>query len=132
MRPANSPCWRFADERRDLGLDFFGRLRLRGCFSHVAVIEKTMSNPFASLPRSAQPPEVRITTEGVINWDEFACWSARNTPLWNSALNYCAVAGLGREPFLKAMVYHLTIENKQMKDTLIKHAQETGKPLFTP
>ncbi len=91
-----------------------------------------MNNPFANLPRSAQPPEVKITTEGVVNWDEFARWSAHHTPLWNSALNYCAVTGNGRESFLKAMVYHLTIENRQMKDALIKHAQETGRPIFTP
>ncbi len=80
--------------------------------------------------KSNQPPEVKATTDGFVNWYEFVEWACRNQPLWNSAMNYCAVAGLGQDAYLKIIAYHLTVENREMKAKLVKAAEECGKPFY--
>jgi hypothetical protein len=82
------------------------------------------------LPKSQQPPQVHFTTDGITNWDEFVWWASRNHVLWNSAVNYSAKAGLGELGALKIIAYHLILENKEMKDIMVKYAEEHGIPLY--
>ncbi len=79
-----------------------------------------------------QPPEVKGTSEGITNWLEFERWAGNNLPIWNNARHYCAVVGMVHGEYLKLVAYHLTIENQKMKDALVKHAQENGRPLYFP
>lgn len=67
MRSASWRCSPFADDRFNLGLDFFGGLRLRGCLSHVEIVEKTMTRfPLHPWERARRR---RLLTRSII----FAC-----------------------------------------------------------
>lgn len=75
-------------------------------------------------PKSMQPPEVKGTSDGITGWEEFERWATHNLKIWNSARHYCAMVGMRHTEYLKLVAYHLTLENKQMKDDAVKRLQE--------
>lgn len=77
-----------------------------------------------------QPPEVVGTSSGVQGFDEFEQWASRNVSIWNSARHYGAGCFDNSREYLKLVAYCLVLENRELKDMLIKHAQENASITF--
>lgn len=80
--------------------------------------------------KSMQPPELKGTSEGITGWTEFEFWATRNISIWKTARTYCTTVGMNPNEYVKLVAYYLSLENREMKDALVKHAEENGKPLY--
>lgn len=84
------------------------------------------------LPKSLQPPEVVGTSSGVQGFDDFEQWASRNVPIWNRCRHYGAGCFDDSREYLKLVAYFLVLENLEMRELLIKHAEETATHTFPP
>jgi hypothetical protein len=74
--------------------------------------------------QASMPPEVRFTSEGVVNWPEFESWALRNFTVWHRAFSYCRMTGTQDQ--LKIVTHQITLENRRLNKAIEEYARKTG------